>query len=57
MSLVQLQDICQERGECEGVEGTLERLLADAAFAEAEWEVEEDPDILNDPIMELNLKV
>lgn len=44
--------------EREGLEGTLERLLADAACAGEQWELEErDPDILADPIMQLDIQV
>ena len=44
--------------ERDGVECTLERLLADAACAGGQWEMEEkDPDVLADPIMQLDIRV
>lgn len=47
-----------EGGGAEGLEGTLERLLADAASGGQEWELEEkDPDVLADPIMQLDIQV
>lgn len=33
---------------------TLERLLVDG---EEQWEIEQDPDVLDDPIMQLDIQV
>ena len=43
--------------EEEGLDGTLERLLAGAACVEQQWETEDDPDVLADPIMQLDIQV
>ena len=48
--------------EGESLEATLESLLAPARDypgydAIAEWEVEEDPDLLNEPVLSLDMQV
>lgn len=45
-----------EGEEEEGLDGTLERLLAGAACVEEQWETEDDPDVLADPIMQLDIQ-
>lgn len=45
-----------EGEEEEGLDGTLERLLAGAACVEQQWETEDDPDVLADPIMQLDIQ-
>lgn len=39
------------------MDGTLERLLAGAACVNEQWETEDDPDVLADPIMQLDIQV
>ena len=49
----------QEEGGDESLEWSLERLLADAACGSGQgWEMEDtDPDVLEDPIMQLDIQV
>ena len=58
---------CQGEGEGEGLEATLESLLAPArdypgydaigGGAVGEWEVEDDPDLVNEPLLSLDMQV